>query len=370
MKKIAILIGCNLSKNFLKNKSTNIGAVLNTWRKLIGDTFDMEIISCHAPPDFLKKHYKVHQSSKWCNLPVPKLLKDFGMCFNYAKQCHPDLFLHISNPHRDGLVICLVGKLLSIPVLVRCTGDTYSRYKVYPPGIPKLKAMASMIFSHMAYSCASRTVCLGPIMRNRLLQKTSRPVDILPTPVNLGLFSPVQEEEKAVLKKAINVPPNKILVLFVGRLEKLKGSDRLLNIIQSVNKNRRDYFFGIIGEGPDAKKLKKIKTGVRMFGNVAHSDMPRFYQAADVLILPSRSEGMPNVILEALACGTPVLATSVGEISSVVSNICRTNKNFVDCLLKRDWRTDKLPENYDWQSIKQQYIRTINETIEKAKHGH
>ena len=83
------------------------------------------------------------------------------------------------------------------------------------------------------------------------------------------------------------------------------------------------------------------------------------------MLVPSKTEGMPNVILESLACGTPVLATNVGEIPSIVSNRCRTCQDFINFLLKQNWNLDVLPDYYEPQQLKKQYLQIFNETIIK-----
>ncbi|MCD4720408.1 MAG: glycosyltransferase family 4 protein [Desulfobacula sp.] len=359
-KKIAIFIGSNLSEYLSRNKSINIVTVLSNWKNLLGDIFTMDIVSEHRMPQFLCKGYNT-PDLKTINAPAPKLIKDLFLCIFYIKNYKPDLMIHISNPNRDGMIISFAGKIFNIPTIVRFTGDTYNRHKNYTNIIKKLPALASLISAHLAYKYSSQTVCLGPIMKKMVEQKADIQARILPMPVNFDKFFPV--DNKAEFKKDINAPIEKNLVLFVGRLDLLKGSDLLFDIITTINTKRDDYFFGIIGEGPDHKKLSGINKNVALWGNVPYNNIHIYYKAADILLLPSKTEGMPNVILESLACGTPVLATDVGEIPSVVSNICCTSQDFINFLVKRNWKLDKLPDYYKPQQLKHQYLTIFNETM-------
>src|SRR5439155_6345038 len=82
----------------------------------------------------------------------------------------------------------------------------------------------------------------------------------------------------------------------------------------------------LVGDGPERSHLESLARDVgvaqrvRFVGSVAQSDLPRYYSAADALVLASRREGWPNVLLEAMACGTPVIAARVGGTPEVVTS--------------------------------------------------
>lgn len=124
--------------------------------------------------------------------------------------------------------------------------------------------------------------------------------------------------------REIGCPPDKRVVLTVGRLEPQKGIDLLLEAIQAVTTKVQDVVFVIIGDGPDRGVLQRratelqIEPFVRFLGR--RHDVPRWYKRATVLVLPSRWEGMPNVVLEAMATGTPVIATRVEGIAELLED--------------------------------------------------
>ena len=86
----------------------------------------------------------------------------------------------------------------------------------------------------------------------------------------------------------------------------------------------------VAGDGPLAASLQRQAGGLgiadrlSMIGHVPHTDLPALYSAADLLCVPSRSEGCPNVVLESLACGTPVVGSQVGAIPDLVTSDCGT----------------------------------------------
>ncbi len=109
-------------------------------------------------------------------------------------------------------------------------------------------------------------------------------------------------------------------VLFVGNLVPVKGIDRLFRAMAELPQAR----LRIVGDGPLRRKLARlaVKLGIHdrvdFLGRKPPKEVADLMRAADVLCLPSRSEGMPNVVLEALACGAPVVATAVGEIPFLI----------------------------------------------------
>jgi glycosyltransferase involved in cell wall biosynthesis len=111
-------------------------------------------------------------------------------------------------------------------------------------------------------------------------------------------------------------------VLFVGRLSPEKGVDVLLAALHHAAKDGTSISADIVGDGPLRKALESqaeslgLRDLVTFHGH--QSDVTAFYRRATVLCLPSRSEGMPNVVLEAIALGLPIVATPVGDVAKLV----------------------------------------------------
>jgi len=109
--------------------------------------------------------------------------------------------------------------------------------------------------------------------------------------------------------------------LAVGNLIELKGVHVTLGALARAP----DAVLLIAGEGPEAARLRQlasewgVEARVRFLGNVAHAQLPEYYNAADVLMLASSREGMPNVVLESLACGTPVVVAPFAGAAELIS---------------------------------------------------
>ena len=152
-------------------------------------------------------------------------------------------------------------------------------------------------------------------------------VFVVPPGVDLSMFQPI---DRAEARRKIGYGPDR-LVLFVGRLERLKGVDVAIKALALLrDRNHDDVRLLILGEDSkegnesETERLKSIAaaSGVRdrvdFLGSVAHHELPYFYSAADVTVMPSYSESFGLVALEAQACGRPVVASNVSGLRSVV----------------------------------------------------
>jgi len=112
-----------------------------------------------------------------------------------------------------------------------------------------------------------------------------------------------------------------IVVGFVGRLVPVKGISYLAAAIKKLDNEGFSADFLIVGDGPERKRLENLKLSNSRVHLLGYRRNPvGFIQAADYLVLPSLGEGCPNTILEALACGKPVIASKVGGIPDLVQH--------------------------------------------------
>ena len=116
-------------------------------------------------------------------------------------------------------------------------------------------------------------------------------------------------------------------ILYVGRLAPKKGLiDALIAFARLVQEYDRNLRFTIVGFGPEKEKLRKLVIQLRIsdyvefLGYVSNDDLPTIYKNSDVLVLPSLSEGLPNVVLEAQASGLVVIGTNVGAIPELLDS--------------------------------------------------
>lgn len=114
------------------------------------------------------------------------------------------------------------------------------------------------------------------------------------------------------------------LVGYIGRLSEEKGILNFVKAISGVVKESDDLKFLICGDGPLCDEIKKhldenaLTDKVKLAGWIPHDELPDYLNKLNLVVLPSYTEGLPNLMLEAMACGTPVLATPVGAIPDII----------------------------------------------------
>ncbi len=148
-------------------------------------------------------------------------------------------------------------------------------------------------------------------------------IGVVPCGVNLELFRP---QDKEAARQQLGLTDDKV-ILSAGRIEPLKGIDQLLKAMPYLPNGGSLRLIIIGGDShsqPEMTRLRKlsrdlnIENSVTFLGLVKYEQMPLFYSAADVCVMPSYYESFGLVALESLACGTPVVTTDVGDMKSII----------------------------------------------------
>jgi D-inositol-3-phosphate glycosyltransferase len=165
-----------------------------------------------------------------------------------------------------------------------------------------------------------------------LYQADDRKLDIIPPGVDTGHFYPIAPDEA---KLFVGVKPDDRMILFVGRIEPLKGVETLIRAMSTLRlqNDHRPVHLAIIGGQPDAsprqmtremKRLHRLCDDLALdqtvifLGKRAQDTLQYYYAAAEVVVMPSHYESFGMVALEAMACGTPVIASEVGGLGFLV----------------------------------------------------
>lgn len=165
-----------------------------------------------------------------------------------------------------------------------------------------------------------------------LYKANKRKITIIPPGVDTGHFYPIPKDEA---REFLGVPATKKIILYVGRIEPLKGIDTLIKAVAQLRIDIEQVTLAIIGGDPNVSsermsqemaRLQKMCEDLGLGGMVvflgkrAQNTLPYYYSAAEVLVMPSHYESFGMVALEAMACGTPVIASQVGGLAFLVQD--------------------------------------------------
>ena len=140
----------------------------------------------------------------------------------------------------------------------------------------------------------------------------------LPNGVDTGRFSPLPPEERPHLRRKLGIP-DALLAIYAGRLSPEKRVQHLLEIWPRVRNKYPQAALLILGSGDQEEYLKeRMGVGVHFLGQV--EDVAPYYQAGDLFILPSETEGLSNALLEAMSSGLAVIASSVGGSPDLINH--------------------------------------------------
>lgn len=249
-------------------------------------------------------------------IPVTSLgakgLRHFGVVFRLSRalrQFRP-VILQTWLFHAN-LLGRIAGRFAGVPIIVSGirVAERRSRKRLWADRLTQ-----SLVAAHV---CVSRDVAEFSIKTGGL--EASR-VHVIPNGVDVSRF----EHAKPLDLSFLNIPPNSKVLLFVGRLDPQKDPIWLLEAFPLIQKSIPHLHLLYVGDGVmKSELLNEIQT--RQLMDVVHvlgwrADVPELLKAADALVLCSRWEGMPNVVLEAFASGTPVVAALVEGISDLVTD--------------------------------------------------
>ena len=122
-------------------------------------------------------------------------------------------------------------------------------------------------------------------------------------------------------RKKYGIPSNSIIISFAGRLVKEKGIENLIKAVKKINENGENLYLLAAGDGPLLNGLRKYETNnIKLLGKLSYEQVISLFKVSDIFCLPSKSEGFPTSVLEAVACKNFIITTYKGGAKELISN--------------------------------------------------
>ncbi len=187
-------------------------------------------------------------------------------------------------------------------------------------------------------------------------------------------------QDKCVARRSLGLPADRRIVCYAGNFKPEKGVDILVEALSRLQRCMKDCLLVMVGSGPLETSLREraqalgLEDRIWFAGRQPHESIPSWIASCDVFCLPSRREGCPNVVLEALACGRPVVASAVGGVPELITgdNGVTAPPNDVEALaealrrgLDRPWDAASLRRSVHCLSW-DQFGHTLNDVLAGA----
>jgi len=234
---------------------------------------------------------------------------------------HPNITRRVQILQADsdspGLVAVIVKSFFKKKVIIRMRGKR------------QLEAIKSSFFMKIVFKIISRfsdaiVIQYNQINDLRFLGVDDSKIYIIPNGVDTEYFKRSDVKIREQFREKLNLK-NHVVGLYVGRIDPIKGLDLLLEALPSVVKIYPYFKLIIVGSGPYKDNLETLAKALQIDEHVmfvgSTQDVKKYYNIADIFILPSRSEGISNALLEAMSMELPVIATDVGGAHEVIDDL-------------------------------------------------
>lgn len=278
----------------------------------------------------------------------------------------------------DGIAARVVTALLRLPLVLTAHGCDVNLYSTYLFRRPQIAAALRSAGGVTVVSEAQKKTVLA-------LGVNTGNVRVIPNGISLDRFV---IREKTACRRKLGLDERRRLILFVGQLVEVKGFDYLINAVdRMVTGGMTDIRVIAIGDGPLRKRHERkvaalnLLPYIRFAGEKTRAEIGDWFGACDLLCLPSIREGCPNVVLESLASGRPVVAARVGGIPELVGDRSgilfeRGDAAALAAALAQalavSWDPSELRrsvQDYSWDNIAAQYMEQFRKAVRRTTTG-
>lgn len=220
----------------------------------------------------------------------------------------------------DGFSSVILGRVFRKPVILTVHGSDINLYT------EKMNHLKPMVM--YALKKASHIIVVSEALKDKIIKLgiDNNKISVIPNGYDPELFKPIDKYEA---RMSLGLPTKEKIILFVGNLYPIKGVSDLIDAMKIISVLSSNVMLILVGEGYLKSQLQStvkeygLSNKVMFAGNQSHEKIPLWMNACDLLVLPSISEGFGAVLIEAAACGKPIVATNVGGIPEASVRIAR-----------------------------------------------
>jgi len=301
---------------------------------------------------------------------------------NIKKVIHPDI-IHCFFTLPSGCFGLYCKKVFDIPYVTSALGADVPGFNIGDKRLDVYHTLTKPV-SRSIWDNSSYIVANSESLKDQCKQFTPyHDIQIITNGVDTDIFFPLKDKSNN----------SKVKLLFVSRLMPQKGIDTLINACGILKeKEIKDFSLTVVGDGHQRTLMEELinKNGLKDFVNhlgwINLENLPDIYRSADIFILPSSMEGMPSVVLQAMASGLPIIATRVDGFKEILEenvngffaeyNNPKDLADQIEKLIKSKELRDKMSKkslekakNFSWDYIADQYLKLYKSMlgIESAK---
>jgi len=329
----------------------------------------------HEQIDGLTVHHPRYPLLPGISLPVQGLsmfLSSYPLVHKlHRRHAYDCIDAHFVYP--DGFAAVLLAGTLQLPVVVSARGSDITIY-------PSFKSIRQFLLWTLRR--ADALVAVSSSLRSIMLSLGARAenISVIGNGVDTERFFPVPIKEA---RQALGIRSDALVLVAVARLVESKGHAHLLHALSQLCPRFPKLHLYCIGDGDQRRSLEQLAGQLRLencvsfMGSVPNDALRNWYSAAEVSCLASSREGWPNVLLESMACGTPVVATRVGGIPEVVVSpklgllADRTPEGFaaaLEAILTRAWDREVIAAHartHSWNLVAAQLEALLRSVIRR-----
>lgn len=257
----------------------------------------------------------------------------------------------------DGLAATYIGSEFSIPVVVTAHGSDVNKFPSYDE---RLKSSFSDTIKH-----SDAVVTVSNVLKKKVeMYSSPRRVESIPMGVDTRIFRPANNVQE--VRQRLSLPLDTHVILFVGRPEYEKGIFELIKAFKIVCQSIMNVILAVVGYTQSSSECVSyiqhngLADRVRILGSLPHIQVRDWMSACDIFVLPSHSEGLPTVVVEAMACGRAVVATPVGGVPQILED---GQNGIITPVKKPEILAEKIRLLIEDPNLRERYGRAARETV-------